>query len=97
MKVVFSQLALVELDEILAFVAKYSPGSATRVEARIPHIVAWIGLHPEAARDMTGRPGVRRMPLLRYPYIIYYMADAGKVTILRIRHAARRPLEQSDL
>jgi plasmid stabilization system protein ParE len=97
MRVVYSSRALVELDEILAFVAKFSPASAARVESRIRHVVEWIGNHPEAAQEMMGRPGVRRMPLIRYPYLIYYMVGADEVTILRIRHAARRPLQQDDL
>jgi len=50
--------------------------------------------HPEAAQEMIGRPGVRRAPLIRYPYLIYYTIDADEVTILRIRHAARRPWEE---
>ena len=35
-------------------------------------------------------PGVRRLPLIRYPYVVYYEIGANEVTILRILHGARR-------
>jgi toxin ParE1/3/4 len=63
------------------------------VEARFRRVVELIAEHPKAAQEMIGR-GVRRAPLIRYPYLIYYSIDADEVTILRIRHAARRPWEE---
>jgi toxin ParE1/3/4 len=94
MKVVFSKLALGQLDEILSYIAQRSPQGAKRVEARFRRVVELIAEHPETAQEMIGRPGVRRAPLIRYPYLIYYTIDAGEVTILRIRHAARRPWQE---
>jgi plasmid stabilization system protein ParE len=94
MNVVFSRLALGQLDEILSHITQRSPQGAKRVEARFRRVVELIAEHPEAAQEMIGRPGVRRAPLIRYPYLIYYTIDADEVTILRIRHAARRPWEE---
>jgi len=94
MNVVFSKLALGQLDEILSYIAQRSPQGARRVEARFRRVVELIAEHPEAAQEMIGRSGVRRAPLIRYPYLIYYTIDAGEVTILRIRHAARRPRQE---
>ena len=96
MNVVFSKLALGQLDEILSHIAQRSPQGAKRVEARFRQVVEFIAQHPQAAQEMTGRPGVRRAPLIRYPYLIYYTIDADEVTILRIRHAARRPWDEEN-
>jgi plasmid stabilization system protein ParE len=37
------------------------------------------------------RPNVRRLPLVRHPYTIYYRVDAerGLIEIARVVHAAR--------
>jgi plasmid stabilization system protein ParE len=48
---------------------------------------------PEAAQAVEQRPDVRRLPLGRYPYVIYYEIGPDAVTILRILrilHGARR-------
>jgi toxin ParE1/3/4 len=79
MKIVLSKLAAAEFDEILSFVARYSPQGAMRVEARLQRILQLIGESPDAAPELTGRPSLRRIPLSRYPYVIYYTTDAGEV------------------
>jgi plasmid stabilization system protein ParE len=33
---------------------------------------------------------VRRAPLIRYPYVVYYEATEGQVVILRVLHGMRR-------
>jgi toxin ParE1/3/4 len=90
MKVVFSRLALAELDEILGYLSERSPLGAEHVEARILRALDHIAQHPHAAEEVAQRPGVRRLPLGRYPYVIYYEVIASDVTILRILHGARR-------
>ena len=49
-----------------------------------------IARHPEAAERIEQRPAVRRLPLVRYPYVIYYEIGPDAVTVLRILHGARR-------
>jgi plasmid stabilization system protein ParE len=39
------------------------------------------------------RPGVRVVPLIRYPYKIFYRIADDTVRILHIRHTSRRPWE----
>jgi len=90
MKLVLSRLALAELDAILAYIAERSPLGAEHVEARVRRAFAHIARYPEAAEQVAQRPGVRRLPLSRYPYVIYYEIGAGEITILRILHGARR-------
>jgi toxin ParE1/3/4 len=46
---------------------------------------------PEMAQP-TDEPGVRRMLIGRYPYLIYYAVENDEIVILHVRHGARRPL-----
>jgi plasmid stabilization system protein ParE len=91
MRVVLSRLALAELDQILSYIAERSPSGARNVEARFRHVFELIGRYPEAAERVEQRPDVRRMPLGRYPYAVYYEIGREEVTVLRIMHGARRP------
>jgi len=38
------------------------------------------------------RPGVRRVPLLRYPYVVFYRVLDDEVIVLRVVHGARKEL-----
>jgi toxin ParE1/3/4 len=55
----------------------------------VQRIAARIGRFPESAQEVPERPGVRRVPLVRYPYAIYYKIVLDEVTILRVIHGAR--------
>jgi plasmid stabilization system protein ParE len=61
MNVVFSKLALSELDEILGYIAERSPLGAEHMERRIRRALDYIFRHPEAAEAVAERPEVRRI------------------------------------
>ena len=67
MKVVFSRIALAELDGILDHIATASPGGAIRVEERVREVIDRISRYPQGAQEVAERPGVRRVSLVRYP------------------------------
>ena len=90
MKVRFSRLALAELDAIFAYIAEANPAAASQVEARIRRVVERIAQFPEGAPEIANRPGIRSVPLIRYPYVIHYTVNRGEIVILRIVHGARR-------
>ena len=90
MKVRFSRLALAELDAILAYLAEVNPAAASQVEARVRRVVERIAQFPDGAPEIAKRPGIRSVPLIRYPYVIHYAINRGEVVILRIVHGARR-------
>jgi toxin ParE1/3/4 len=92
MNVVFSRLALAELDAILAYLKARSPKGAENVETRLKRVIQLIAEQPHASQGLASRRSVRRAPLVNYPYVIYYKVAETEVTILRIRHGARRPL-----
>jgi toxin ParE1/3/4 len=91
MKVQYTEIALRELDEILAYIADRNVAAAASVRARIEELVEQLSHFPYLAQE-TDRRGVRRVPLGNFPYVIFYAVEAEEVVILRIRHGARWPL-----
>jgi toxin ParE1/3/4 len=96
MKVVYTAAALRDLDEIAEWLAGHYPTIAPTIERRIRAVVAHIGRWPESARPSDKRPGVRAIPVGRYPYRIFYRITADNVQILHIHHAARRPWDERE-
>lgn len=44
---------------------------------------------PECGREVEQRPGVRVVPLIRYPFRLFYRIGGGTIEVLHIHHAAR--------
>ena len=89
MKVVYTDVALRDLDEILTYVATNYPTIAAAFVARLRMIERRIGRWPESAAEVEQRPGVRMAPFIRYPYKVFYRVVGDAVEILHIHHAAR--------
>ena len=96
MKVIYTEEALKDLDEIADWLAVHYPAVAPAVEQRIRAVVARIGRWPESARRSAKRPGVRVVPLGRYPYKIFYRIRNNTVEILHIHHAARQSWDEES-
>jgi plasmid stabilization system protein ParE len=94
MKVVYTDEALNDLAAIADWLGVHYPKVAPVVEQRIRRVVAHIARWPASARQATNRPGVRVVPLGRYPYKIFYRATADTVEILHIHHTARQPWDE---
>ena len=94
MKLVWTDEALKDLDEIADWLIVHYPAVAPAVERRIRSVVAHIARWPESSRRSAKRPGVRAVPLGRYPYKIFYRVADDGVEILHIHHAARQPWDQ---
>jgi len=90
MKVRYSRLALAELDAILPDLAAKNPTAAQRFEFRVRQIEERIGRFPQGFQEVAERSGIRRVPLVRYPYLIFYTVSGGEVIVLRVVHGARR-------
>ena len=95
MKVVWTDDALRDLEEITAYVLVHYPQIAPALERRIRDVTVWIGGWPESAPRSAHRPGVRTVPLGRYPYRLFYRVVGDAVQILHIHHAARRPWDET--
>lgn len=96
MKVVYTAAALRDLDEIAEWLAVHYPTIAPTIERRIRAVIEHIGRWPESGRRSTKRPGVRVIPIGRYPYRVFYRITNDAVEILHIHHAARRPWDEQE-
>jgi toxin ParE1/3/4 len=91
MKVEYSNRALADLRKVSADSRAFGEAVTAALETRIQNVVAYIGEHPEAAAHVFERPNVRVVPLIRYPYKIFYRILEDRVRILHLRHTSRRP------
>jgi plasmid stabilization system protein ParE len=90
MKVVYTEDALRDLDEILEFIGANYPTVTAPFLGRLRTIEGRIGQWPESAPEVEQRPGIRTVPFIRYPYRLFYRVTSEAVEILHIRHAARQ-------
>ena len=90
MKVVFAERARQDIADIYDSIAQHNPSAALRVEDAIRAGCEKLGDFPYASLA-TDEPNVRRLPLVRYPYTIFYRIHAarGLVEIARVVHSAR--------
>jgi toxin ParE1/3/4 len=92
MKLEFTPRAVEDLSRIGARSRRiFGPSVALALETYIRATIARIVVMPESGQRIPRRPNVRVMPLGRYPFKIFYTATGETVTILHVRHAARRP------
>lgn len=86
----FDARALADLREIHSYIAAH--GSPTAAEAVRRHLLARIDRlrrHPLMGVS-TDHPHIRVLPPTRFPYRIFYSAQADDVVILHVRHTARQ-------
>lgn len=90
MRVLYTETALAEVEEIYSYIAANNSAAADVVKAQIEHTVALIGTLPKIGR-IKYRQFVRMLPVRRYPqYLIFYAIEPDQVVILNVRHGARR-------
>jgi toxin ParE1/3/4 len=89
MKVIYTDEASEDLDGILAYIASTYPTVYEPFLIRLRSVTARIGMWPDSAQEVAEQPGVRVVPLLRYPYNIFYRNTGEAIEILAIHHAAR--------
>lgn len=90
MRVVFAERARADIGNIYDSIAQHDIAAAQRVEDAIRSACNGLADFPFAA-VATDEPNVRRLPLVRYPYTIFYRIDAARalVEIARVVHGAR--------
>jgi toxin ParE1/3/4 len=90
MKIVYAERARRDISEIRDFIAQHNTATAKRVESMIRITCERLAEFPLAAAK-TDEPGVHRLPLVRYPYAIFYRVNPAhhRVEIVRVLHGAR--------
>lgn len=94
MKVVYTDAALRDLDDITIWLTAHYHGLGAAVERRLRIVVAHIARWPDSMRPSAHRSGVRVALLGRFPYKIFYRVSGEAVEILHIHHAAREPWDE---
>jgi len=79
MKVIYTDEALRDLDEILTFIDSNYPAASAPLQKRFHTVEQRIGKRPKSAEEVVQRPGVHVVPLIRYPYKIFYQVTAEAV------------------
>lgn len=88
MRLVFTEPAASDLDDIIGYIALDNPAAAERVYRAIVTAAERLQDFPKIGH--TGRlPGTRELPVVSLPYIIVYEIGGGTVTILAVFHGAR--------
>lgn len=90
MNVVFAERARQDISDIYDSIAPHDRAAAQRVENAIRADCDQLGRFPYAS-GATDEPNVRRLPLVRFPYTIFYRIDVdrGVVEIARVIHGSR--------
>ena len=90
MKVVYAERARRDIEDIYESIAPHNPTAAQRVEDLIRTTCEGLADFPYAA-VATDEPNVRRVPLVRFPYTVFYLVDPVRnvVEIARVVHSAR--------
>jgi len=96
-KVRYRPTALAQIDAIFNYIASHSPAAADKVVRTIKKSIERLADFPYSARP-SKVPGIRELPIVRYPYIVFYAVDehAQEVHILRVRHTSQDPAHHLD-
>jgi toxin ParE1/3/4 len=95
MRVRYTETALAELADIFSFIAQHNRVAAAQVVARIEELAARLACFPQMGRPKY-KPGVRMIPVRRYPFLVFYIIEVEEVLILSVRHAARKRPEEGE-
>jgi len=88
-KLLYTAPARADLDAILRHIAATYPAAHDGFIQRLKVIEQRIAQWPRSAHAVEQRKEVRIVPMIRYPYKIFYEIVDGAVHIVHVRHAAR--------
>lgn len=91
MKVRWSKTALIELEDIFLYIFARNRDAASKVVGRIEVLCDRLRHFPHTGHRAS-EPGTWILPVVRYPYVVYYAIDlaSDEVVILHVRHTARK-------
>jgi plasmid stabilization system protein ParE len=83
------EAAEVEINEAADFYDIESPGLGSVFIDEVQRSIGSISNFPEAAPLSLGR--VRKKPIAKFPYSMFYSVHTGEIRILAVAHQKRRP------
>jgi plasmid stabilization system protein ParE len=96
MNIVFAPRALRDLESIRSYLIERSGTGTNNVLGAIKSTIDTLSFFPQIGR-LVDNAGHRRVPVLRYPYVILYRIAEDELFILHIRHTSRRPIEPGEV
>ena len=89
-KILFSDVALIDFEELLGFIRKDNESAAQRFGDSVLNHIGLLAQFPYLGAPMRVRPGVREM--LHTPFRIYYRVyeDRKAIEVIQIWHQSRR-------
>lgn len=91
MRIVFTDPALADLEDVYAYLSSHYPTLIAAIGEQFDMAYVRIRSWPESApvTIIDGRK-VRVVTLTKYPYKIFYRVGADFIEVLHIYHSARR-------
>jgi toxin ParE1/3/4 len=78
-----------EFDEAFDYYENARPGRGVRFANLVRRVFRRIAARPQAHRVVMAN--VRRAVVPKFPYCVYYRADAARVEVLAVFHTSRDP------
>lgn len=91
MNVVYAPRALRDLKDIAAYLVERDAIAAAKVLSAIKSSIETLSFFPQIGR-LVDNAEHRRVPVVRYPYVIFYRIAGNDLLILHVRHTSRRPI-----
>ena len=85
-----------DIEDIRSYLIARSPQGADRVRGSIAGALDLLEQFPHSGRA-TSMTGIRMLPVVRHPYLIYYTLIADEIVIVHVRHASRDAPSAGDL
>jgi len=84
----WSARAIDELDEIIAYISRFNPDAAERLQMRIESVVLPLAEHPHLYRASERFDGLRE--IIAHPnYLVFYRIRKDRIEIVSVAHARR--------
>lgn len=97
MRIRYRPTALAQIDAIFAYIREHNPAAGDRVIRTIKQSIDRLAEFPRSGRP-SEISGIRELPIVRYPFIVFYTIDdaALEIHVLRVRHTSRDPEHHLD-
>ena len=92
MKVTYTDDAIADILDAIAYLNERNPTAAANLDAKIAQCIDRLGAHELDGPVSRLRSGAIARSWAVRPFRIYYQRHPGELLILRVYHQARRPI-----
>jgi toxin ParE1/3/4 len=90
MKLRYTRRAFADREAIFNYINQRNPRAAQEIKSFLEKRISQLG-ELEIRHPVIRKLGVHALWVGRYPYIVYYRVGKYEISIVHIRHAARKP------